>query len=62
MNVALFSTSPFIIFKGSAEKVCPTGTSLGILSRLGLALQSECAWADLVMFNNAVHLCCVQKA
>lgn len=62
MNVALFSTSPFVIFKSRAEKVCPAGTSLGILSRLGLSLQFECAWADLVMFSNAVHLCCIQKA
>lgn len=61
MNVALFSTSPFIIFKGRVENVCPAGTSLGILSRLGLALQFECAWADLLMCSIEVHLCPIQK-
>lgn len=62
MNVALFPTLPFIIFKGRIEKVCPAGTSLGILSRLRFALQFECAQADLVMCGITVHLSCIQKA
>lgn len=62
MNVAVFPTLPFIIFKDGVEKVCPAGTLLGILSRLRFALQLECAQADLVMCSNAVHLCHIQKA
>lgn len=62
MNVALSPTLPFIIFKDRVEKVCPVGTSLGVLTRLRFALQFECAEADLVMCSNVVHLCHIQKA